>query len=105
MRIAVGQLDCPLGDTPANEQALLEAVREARNAGAELLVGPELQLSGYAVGTVDGDAARPLGEVGALLRGSAMHAVVGFHERDDEATYNTAAWFQDGHALHVHRKL
>jgi len=105
MRIAVGQLDCPVGDTPANEQALLDAVGEARNAGADLFVGPELQLCGYAVAEAAGETARPLAEVGALLRGTAVDAVVGFHERDDEATYNTAAWFHDGQALHVHRKL
>jgi predicted amidohydrolase len=40
-----------------------------------------------------------------LLHGTATDAVVGFHERDGDATYNTAAWFHDGRPLHVQRKL
>jgi predicted amidohydrolase len=86
-----------------NNQALLrDTVRDARAQSADLLVTPELALSGYALA---GDTARPLEEAAAVVEGSGPAVVLGFHERAGEATYNSAAWIEDGSALHVHRKL
>lgn len=104
MRIAIGQLDCRVGDSAANEARLLEAVAEARHAGADLLVTPELQLSGYAL-RADGHTARTIEEVASLLDASGLAAVVGFHERVGASTFNSAAWIENGFAVHVHHKL
>jgi predicted amidohydrolase len=103
VRIALGQLVCHAGDRSANERALLAAAGDARRARAELLVVPELQLSGYAF--AGGDAARSVDEVAALLEGCGLPVVAGFAERDDERTWNSAAWIEGGVPLHVHRKL
>ncbi|HZU20679.1 MAG TPA: nitrilase-related carbon-nitrogen hydrolase [Gaiellaceae bacterium] len=103
MRIALAQLVCRAGDPSANERALLEAAHDARHAGADLLVAPELQLAGYAC---DGDeAGRSVDDVAALLDGSGLAVVAGFAELGAGATYNSAAWIEDGGVLHVHRKL
>ena len=99
MRIAIGQLHCRVGN---NAPGILDAVRDARARSADLLVTPELALSGYALA---GDTARTVDEVAALLDGSEIAVVAGFHERLGDATFNSAAWIDDGMPVHVHRKL
>ena len=47
MRIALAQVNCRVGDVVGNANRLLAAAAEARAAGADLLVTPELALSGY----------------------------------------------------------
>ncbi len=47
MRIALAQLNPTVGDIDANAQLAAEAIGEAREAGAELVVLPELVLTGY----------------------------------------------------------
>lgn len=105
MRIALGQLNCRLGDSAGNERALLDAAEEARRAGADVLVAPELQLSGYAL-SGSPDRSRTAEEVAALCAGRGVQVVAGFHERAGERRHNTAAWIdEDGRPVHVHRKL
>jgi predicted amidohydrolase len=103
VRIALAQLDSRLGDLDANTRRAREAVAEARAAGADLVVFPELQLSGYSLGSVDQDTSRTAGDVTAIADGVA--ALVGFHERDGGQRYNSAAYIESGALLHVHRKL
>ena len=85
-----------------NAAGIAEAVREAREQSADLLVTPELALSGYALA---GDTARTVEEVASRVDGSGIAVVLGFHERLGEVTFNSAAWIVDGSPLHVHRKL
>ena len=86
-----------------NNKALLrDAVRDAREQDADVLVTPELALSGYALA---GDTARQLADAAAVGENGGPAVVVGFHERADEATYNSAAWVDRGSVVHVHRKL
>jgi NAD+ synthase (glutamine-hydrolysing) len=47
MRIALAQLNQMVGDLPGNAARILEAVDAARRGGADLVVTPELSLSGY----------------------------------------------------------
>jgi len=99
VRVAIGQLDCRVGNNAAR---IAGAVTVAREQRADLLVTPELALSGYALA---GDTARKLDDVASPFAGSGIAVVVGFHERSDQATFNSAAWIDDGVPLHVHRKL
>lgn len=46
-KIAIAQLDPIIGDLQGNAAGILEAARAAREAGAELLLTPELSLCGY----------------------------------------------------------
>jgi predicted amidohydrolase len=94
-----------MGDRAANERRLRTAVAEARAGGADLLVVPELQLSGYALAGAGDDTATSSDELAALLAGSGIAALVGFHERDGDTSYNSAAYIEDGAVVHVHRKL
>jgi N-carbamoylputrescine amidase len=106
LRIALAQLDSRLGDVEANIRRSRESLREARALGADLTVFPELALSGYALSTVERDTARGLDELGELADAAGDSSVlIGFHERSGALTYNSAAYFERGSLLHVHRKL
>lgn len=82
----------------------MKAVAEARHARADLLVVPELQLSGYGFAAVE-VASCTVAELADVLAGSRLATVVGFHERAAEESHNSAGYFEDGIAVHVHRKL
>src|SRR5688572_26228338 len=47
MRIALGQLNSTVGDLIGNAQRMIEAARAATARGAEVIVFPELSLTGY----------------------------------------------------------
>lgn len=47
MIIAIAQINCTVGDIPGNAAKILDAVKQAKQAGAELVITPELALSGY----------------------------------------------------------
>ncbi|MEK0096914.1 carbon-nitrogen hydrolase family protein [Streptomyces sp. A475] len=52
MKIASAQFTCVPADIPANVRQMAALVDEARGQGAELVVFPELALTGYELGTV-----------------------------------------------------
>ena len=47
MRLALAQLDAVVGDLEGNRALIVDAIREARDAGADLVVFPELAVTGY----------------------------------------------------------
>src|SRR4029078_11245698 len=47
MKLAIAQIDFVVGDLSGNIRKMLDYVDRARNAGAALIVFPELALSGY----------------------------------------------------------
>ena len=55
MRITLAQVDVHLGDIDANVELAAEVIEEATKASSELIVFPELHLSGYSIGAVDAD--------------------------------------------------
>ena len=103
MRIALAQLDSRLGDLEANERRAREAIADARAGGADLVVLPELHLSGYALGGVAHETTCSPAAAAVLADGTA--ALIGFHERDGGRHYNSAVYAEDGTPVHVHRKL
>jgi predicted amidohydrolase len=100
MRLALAQLDATLGDVEANEARVRAVLADAAAAGADLVVFPELYLSGYALHHAAGDSARSPEHVAALAT-SGPAALVGFHEPG----HSSAAYVEHGVVVHVHRKL
>lgn len=47
MYIAIAQINCTVGDIAGNAAKILAAVKQAQQAGATLIITPELALSGY----------------------------------------------------------
>lgn len=108
MRIALAQLAPRLGDLDANADKAVEAVRRARNDGADLVVLPELFLSGYRMELLNDDVAvdvhdERLRRIAAAAGEGAV--LVGFVEAGRVYAHNAAVYFENGVPLHVHRKL
>ena len=113
MRIKVGlaQIYPKLGDLAYNLQVHLDYVRQAREQSVDLLVFPELSLTGYQVQdlvpevAIETDAKSEV--FAALLKASAeIDIVVGFVHRDRRNRFYIAnAYLSRGEALHVHHKL
>lgn len=108
LRLALAQIDCALGDVAQNVQRVRDALGEASAEGAELVVFPELTLTGYSLGQVAEDVSRSVTDEEivelAKLTGD-VSCVVGFAEAGRVHTYNSAAYLEAGEVRHVHRKL
>jgi predicted amidohydrolase len=108
VRVALVQSDPVLGDVAENTRRSREAVRRARSEGADLVVLPELTLTGYALGLVSDDVSRSTDdpEITQLAdEADGLACVVGFAEAGRVHTYNSAAYLERGVVRHVHRKL
>jgi predicted amidohydrolase len=110
VRITLAQVDSTLGDIDANVEHAAGIIARAVQHGSDLIVFPELHLSGYSVGEVEADLALHTGD--KRLQWLAKQAedagvVLAFPEAGPGGmhTYNSAAYYQAGQLLHVHRKL
>ena len=112
MKVALAQISPRLGDIKTNVEMHLDVLEKARRAKADLVVFPELGLTGYTLKDLVEEVAldpesHPLfRKIRARSRG--ISTVVGFvEERPSEKGlfYNSAAFIFDGRILHVHRKV
>ncbi|GGV68451.1 carbon-nitrogen hydrolase family protein [Streptomyces thermoviolaceus] len=110
MRTALLQSSGRPGSVAENLKELDEAAGRAAEAGAALLVAPELFLTGYAIGDdvarlaepADGPAAD---EVARLARRHGLAVAYGYPERDGAAVFNSAQLIAaDGTRLANYRK-
>jgi NAD+ synthase (glutamine-hydrolysing) len=108
VRIALGQVDCFVGDVPGNEARILHAAGRARELGADVLLLPELALSGYPPEDLlfhRGFRHRIAESLERLRRGlGGIDVVVGYPEYDGETIYNSAIVLRDGVVKANHRK-
>jgi predicted amidohydrolase len=107
--VALAQLAPRLGDLRANLARHLELIGAASAQGADLLVFPELSLTGYFLQDLVTDTAIRLDgpELGALAEAShGIDTVVGcILESDDHRFHNAAIYLSGGAVVHVHRKV
>jgi predicted amidohydrolase len=109
--VGLGQMRPRLGDIETNLARHLEIIAQARALEADLLVFPELSLTGYFLKDLVPVVARPadvsdpvLGRLAEESRD--MDLVVGFIEEDGRHRfYVAAAYLSGGRIVHVHRKL
>lgn len=108
-RIAVAQVDTHLGDVEANLDLIESQVERATAEEADVLVLPELALSGYGVGasfhdhavTVDGPEMDRLRDLSRRI-----DLVAGFIEETSDALFfNSGAYLAEGEIVHLHRKI
>lgn len=109
MRLVLAQADSALGDVDENLERAKEILREGAAEGADLVVFPELFLTGYSISDVARDIAIEAGDdrLAALTAaaGDSTAALIGFVERGPRMErYNSAAYLEGGDVVHVHRK-
>jgi predicted amidohydrolase len=111
LKIGLAQITPKLGNVDANLALHLQMIEQAAEQGVELLVFPELSLTGYRLHDLAFQVAMHLTErnpvFGRLLDASRdMDIVVGFVEADRrQKFYIAAAYLSRGEILHVHRKV
>ncbi len=108
--VALAQVSPKLGLLSENLQLHLDTIRRAKSEGADLVVFPELSLTGYILQDLVPDVAiDPLNapNLQPLLQGCRdIACVFGFVEVSDRYNYyNAAAYVSEGRIQHVHRKL
>jgi len=108
MNIALAQINCTLGDLAANAARIEQAAREAKDAGARILVTPELSICGYPPEDL---LLRPdfvqacEREVAALAERIAGITVLVGHPRSVEGRlYNAASVLADGRVIATYHK-
>jgi NAD+ synthase (glutamine-hydrolysing) len=109
-KVAVAQLDARVGDREANLKAHLRFIDRAIRAKANLIVFPELSLTGYTLRDLADDLALdPMHDqfLGPLRKKSKQISIaLGFVESGgNHGVYNSAMFIEDGHIKHVHRKV
>ena len=107
--VALAQLDFVVGDVHGNAERIIETAERAREElGADLVVFPELALSGYPPEDLlfhSGFRKRIRSAIDTIrerVRGVAM--LVGFPEYDGDRIYNAAGVWRDGQELARYRK-
>jgi predicted amidohydrolase len=108
VRVALAQAEPALGDIAENVRRSHELVDRAKSDGVDLVVLPELMLTGYSLGRVTDDLSLSVDdpEITQLAEAAeGIACVVGFAEAGRVHTYNSAAYLQGGGVRHVHRKL
>ena len=111
MRMTLAQVDSRPGELEANVARAEQVIAEAVSTGTDLVVFPELSLSGYTIGDLKEDISIPPDDerMVKLARAATKGAgvLLGFPEAQAHGLhiYNSAAYYEDGLLVHVHRKL
>jgi predicted amidohydrolase len=108
-RLTVAQTNPALGNVGRNLDEHVAQIEAARKSGSQMIVFPELSLTGYFLKDQTAEVAlavdsRELARLAALSRDISI--VVGFVERSaDGRIYNSVAFLEDGAVKHLHRKV
>lgn len=107
-KTGIAQINPKLGDLGANLALYEEKIREARENGIDLLIFPELSLTGYFLRDMVPNVAlklssREMKRLRELSREVAFVAGL-VEESSDYRFYNSAVYFEGGEVRHVHRK-
>jgi predicted amidohydrolase len=109
MRITLAQTSSVLGEVDENLERAHEIIRAAGNEGSDLVVFPELFLTGYNLGRVDKDVALSTDDPRLLALGliaPETDVLIGLYEDGlGIHNYNSAAYYDADKLVHTHRKL
>jgi NAD+ synthetase len=109
LRIAVAQFNAIVGDLTGNVERIIECAAQAKLRGAQVLLTPELALSGYPPEDLllrpDFYRAcqRALDDLASRVDGIAL--IVGYPEEYSGRRYNAAAVIENGQEKAVYRKI
>ncbi|MFW6160906.1 MAG: nitrilase-related carbon-nitrogen hydrolase [Acidobacteriota bacterium] len=110
MKVVLAQITSLLGDVEKNFHKHLECIENARKEKADLIIFPELSLTGYSLmDMVENVGLNPFqdsmfNELKKISRDISL--VLGFVEEKERGLYfNSAAFIEDGEIKHIHRKV
>lgn len=93
MKVSVAQISCSLGDPKANLSKVQDFSRRAKDAGAELIVFPEMTDTGYSMPVIQKHADHWktgfVARVQEIANQLSMAIVSGVSERDGSSIYNS----------------
>ncbi|MFM2046228.1 MAG: hypothetical protein RL383_305 [Actinomycetota bacterium] len=110
VRVALSQLNQTVGDLLGNTDRMRAGLERAEIAGADVVVFPELAVTGYPPEDLVlkpqfvRDNMHALAGFAAATAGKRCRAVAGFVEARDSRLYNAVALCGDGEVLAVYRK-
>ncbi len=108
-RVGLAQTGPTLGNLEANRKIIQKEVRRSIRQGVDLLVFPELSVTGYFLKDIVPEVALRRGspllkEIAELSR--EVSIVIGFIEESGRhGFYNAAGYFEGGKLVHLHRKI
>lgn len=111
VKLALAQINTRLGDVPSNLQKHLEWIEKARAEEADLLIFPELSLTGYVLQDLAVTVAHHPGPddpvfVPLLEASRDIDLVVGFVDEDTRHRFFiSAAYLSKGEVVHIHHKV
>lgn len=110
MKVALAQISPHLGDLEKNFELHIKYIKKAKKKNVDLLIFPELSLTGYTLKDLVEEVALPLETntfINQLKTASCdLSLVFGFVEEKERGLYyNSAAFLAEGKILHVHRKV
>ncbi|GGE18848.1 carbon-nitrogen hydrolase [Marinithermofilum abyssi] len=109
MKVGLAQIRPKLGRVDENLRLHQELIRRATSEQVDLLVFPELSVTGYQLQDLTLDVGRPVTDehIQTLLRESEeMDLVFGFvEESEDHIFYNAALYASGGEVQYLHRKV
>ena len=93
LKIAAAQIACSLGDVDANLRKIREFAARAKDAGAELIVFPEMADTGYSMPVIREHATRwdegAVPQLRKLAESLSIAVVCGVSERESDSIYNS----------------
>jgi len=109
MRITLAQTGSVLGEVDENLERAHEIIRTAGREHSDVVVFPELFLTGYNLGRVDKDVALSTNDPRLLALGTIApetDVLIGLYEDGlGVHNYNAAAYYDADKLVHAHRKL
>lgn len=109
VRVAIAQINCIVGDLKGNSEKIIEYIRRAMAVGADIVVFPELAVTGYPpedlllkpkfIADNTGALEKIAGQVDDII------AVVGFVGLSGKEIYNSAAVIYKGVVKGVYHKM
>lgn len=107
LRVAIAQFNALVGDLAGNGARILELAARAREGGADVLLTPELALSGYPPEDLlmRPDFYRACAvQLDAVARAATLPIVIGHPEESGGRRYNAASLVADGRIAATYRK-
>lgn len=113
IHVGLAQISPKLGDFSANLALHLDSLEQAKARGVQLLIFPELSLTGYRLRDLTAEVAinpysadSPLAPLLLKTLIDDIDIVIGFAEEDDRHRHTiSAAYCSQGEIRHIHRKI